>query len=118
MKNFSLRLLYLYLFSFVGLIIAVIGVIRLIDLGMKVYIFNGADQYAYYDTRPVKEPGVAQVSDDVQKQIDEENRQRQQEDNKRNRQREFSGAVSMIVVGVPLYLYHWRTIQKENKAES
>lgn len=35
-------------------------------------------------------------------------------DQSRNRQREFSGAVAMIAVGLPLYIYHWKTIQKEN----
>ena len=39
-------------------------------------------------------------------------------DQTRNRQREFSGSIAMIAVGLPLYLYHWRTIQKENKKKS
>ena len=38
--KFSLRLLYLYLFSFVGLLITVIGSIQIIDLGLKTYVFK------------------------------------------------------------------------------
>ena len=116
MKSFSIRLLYLYLFSFVGLLITVIGIIRLVDLGMKVYLFNGADQYTYYDVRPVKEPGTPDMTEEEQKQYEEQEKKRQEEDNTRNRQREFSGAVSMILVGIPLYIYHWKTIQNENKS--
>lgn len=116
MKSFSLRLLYLYLFSFVGLIITVIGIIRLIDLGMKIYIFNGADQYNYYVSTPVKEPGTETMTPEERTKYDEEQKVRQDEENRRNRQREVSGAVSMIVVGIPLYLYHWKTIQKENRS--
>lgn len=33
----------------------------------------------------------------------------------RQRQRELSGSLSMIIVGLPLYLYHWNIIKKENK---
>lgn len=115
LKNFNLRLLYLYLFSFVGLVIAVVGLIRLIDLGMKVYIFQGADQFAYYNARPFKEPGFPDISAEEQQKLEQEDKKRQEEENKRNRQREFSSAVSMILVGIPLYLYHWKTIQRENK---
>lgn len=115
MKNFSIRLLYLYLFAFVGLLVAVIGTIRLVELGMKVYIFKDADQFSYYATRPVTELDKESLSEEEQKRIEEEDKKRNEEENRRQRQREVSGAVSMIVVGVPLYLYHWKTIQKENK---
>lgn len=117
MHRFSIRLLYLYLFAFVGLLITVIGVIRLVDLGTKVFIFKGADQYSYYAPTQVKEmrPDGSTVTPEEQARIDAQEKQRQEEENKRNRQREFSGALSMIIVGIPLYLYHWRTIQKENK---
>jgi len=29
------------------------------------------------------------------------------------RRRQLSTSLSMILVGVPLYLYHWKTIKKE-----
>lgn len=116
MKSFSIRLLYLYLFSFVGLLITVIGIIRLVDLGMKVYVFNNADQYTYYEVKPVIEPGETEMSEEEKQQTKEQEERRQREENRRTRQREVSGAVSMIIVGIPLYLYHWKTIQKENKS--
>ena len=116
MKSFSLRLLYLYLFSFVGLIITVIGIIRLVDLGMKVYVFQGADQYYYVNSVLIKDPSMPEMTIEEQKQYQEQEQKRQEEENRRNRQREFSSAVSMIVVGIPLYLYHWKTIQKENRS--
>lgn len=99
MVKLSIRVIYLYLFSFVGLLIAVMGTIRLVDLGMKTFIFPKADIYTIY------------VDDSMKSQ--EEQMKRQLEDQERNRQREFSSAISMIVVGVPLYLYHWKTINKE-----
>src|SRR3972149_4606405 len=100
----NLRLIYLYLFSAVGLIISVIGAVRLVDLGLKVIVFRGADKYEYYP-QPKVEGEV----------IDEEEQKRIQErETTRQRQRELSGSIAMLIVGIPLYLYHWRTIQKEN----
>jgi hypothetical protein len=118
MHKFSIRLLYLYLFAFVGLLITVIGIIRLVDLGMKVFIFQGADNYSYYSSsRPlIKDPGVDTMTPEEQAQYDEIERRRVEEDNRKNRQREVSGAISMVLVGIPLYLYHWKTIQKENNS--
>jgi len=104
----NIRIFYLYLFSFIGLLIVVMGTVRMVDLGIKVFVFKDADKYMYItpvevtpDGKPIK--------------VDEEKQKKQQEEeSKRNRQRELSGAISMIAVGLPLYLYHWRTIQKEN----
>lgn len=110
--KFSIRLLYLYLFSFIGLLIAVIGCIRLIQLGIKVYVFNGADQYASYSV-PIAGPD-GKTSGLTQEEIDSQKRINEIESN-RQRQREVSEAAAMIIIGAPLYLYHWKTIQKESK---
>ncbi len=112
----NIRLLYLYLFSFVGLIVAVIGTIRLLELGLKVYIFKGADQYEY--ARPMV-PGtdVPKISNEESERQEQEQKDIQTRENKRQREREMSGALAMILVGFPLYKYHWNVIQKEHKKE-
>lgn len=101
----NLRLLYLYLFAFVGLLIVTIGSIRLVDLGLKTLIFRDADRYeVYVDKFPIAEGQVIESQEEIQA--------RQDRELARNRQRELSGSVSMIVVGLPLYLYHWGIIRK------
>ncbi len=111
----NIRLIYLYLFSFVGLLVTVIGCIRLVDLGLKVYVFKGADRFSYYPSpKMVTEPGQPTMTAEEEKQYEQEMRQSQEEDTKRQRQRDTAGALAMIVVGTPLYIYHWKTIQKEN----
>lgn len=95
----NLRLLYLYLFSLVGLLIIVFGSIQLVNLGLKTFIFTEADKYSVY-----AEPFSTPEADT-----------RMQEEITRQRQRELSNSVAMVSIGLPLYLYHWRTIQKENK---
>lgn len=102
--KFSIRLLYLYLFSFIGLIIAVIGTIQLVDLGIKVYIFKDADKYEY--ARPLKMNGQPEVNYEEEKAM-------QETETKRQRQRQVSTAISMLLVGIPLYKYHWRLINSQ-----
>ncbi|QQG41205.1 MAG: hypothetical protein HYV90_03435 [Candidatus Woesebacteria bacterium] len=110
--KFSIRLLYLYLFSFIGLLIAVIGAIRLIQLGIKVYVFKGADQYATYSTPILAPDGKGSTSTQADIEIQ---KRRDETENQRQRQREVSEAVAMLIVGIPLYKFHWNTIQKEAK---
>lgn len=104
--KFSLRLLYLYLFSFVGLIIVVFGSIGLVNLGLKTYLFTDAD---YYEVTPViNEKGQPTIS------VEEETA-RQKREVARQRQRQMAESVASIIVGLPVYLYHWNTIQREKK---
>ncbi len=105
----NIRLLYLYLFSFVGLLVTVIGLIRLVDLGIKVYLFHNADQYTY--TRPIMPDEKSQISPETEQEM----MKQQSEENKRQRQRTAAEALSMIIVGIPLYAYHWKLAQKEKR---
>lgn len=104
--KFNLRLLYLYLFSFVGLLIVVIGGIRMMDLGIKTFVFKDADKYEIYSS--MKDPSTTEISIEEQK-------ARQEKDLTRQKERELSGALSMILIGLPLYLYHWKIIQKSKE---
>ena len=97
--KFNLRLLYLYLFSFVGLLITIIGSIQIVDLTLKSYVFK-VSEYDYYDP-------TSKVSEE-----DKANFVKIQND---QRKRQLSNSLAMIMVGAPVYLYHWTTIKKENK---
>ena len=103
----SVRLIYLYLFSFVGLLIVVIGSVQLVNLGLKVFVFPESDRYDY--TAPAI-PGEKIATADAEMMKNQAAR-----DQKRNRQRDLANSIAMIAVGLPLYLYHWKTIQKENR---
>ena len=113
--KFSIRLLYLYLFSFIGLLVAVIGCIRIIQLGIKVYVFKGADQFNAI-TPPAGTPDDKTVAQ-TQAEKDAQTKANDLE-NRRQRQREVSEAVAMLIVGIPLYKYHWKIIQKEGRKSS
>lgn len=107
--KFSIRLLYLYLFSFIGLIIAVIGTVQLVDLGLKVFVFKDADRYELaYPVKMGPDGAEIKLSDEELT----EQRRIQDDERKRQRQRQVSTALSMLIVGLPLYKYHWRLINK------
>jgi hypothetical protein len=109
-KNSIIRKIYLYLFSLVGLVLITIGGVQLVNLGLKTYIFTKADQYYEYPAvQPVK-PGSESTAPN-QKQLDEFQKNQQAS----QRQREVSTALAMIIIGTPLFLYHWSRIKKDQK---
>lgn len=101
--KFDVRFLYLYLFSFVGLFIMIIGSISLVDLGLKTYVFKLSERVYYPEPRV---EGEQQLSV-------EELEARNKEEHSNQRKRQVSNSLAMIVVGAPVYLYHWKTIKKE-----
>lgn len=106
--KFSLKLLYLYLFSFIGLLVSVIGAIQIVDLGIKVYVFKGADRYGSYPALTKIDPLGKEV-----KLTDEEiaeQKRIQETETQKQRQRQASTALAMLLVGIPLYKYHWKLI--------
>lgn len=107
--NINLRLLYLYLFSAVGLIIVVFGSIQLVNLGLKTFVFKDADVYEIYPAEVVKGEPIINI---------DEQRARQARETNRQRQRELASAFAAISIGLPLYTYHWTTIQKETKKKN
>ena len=37
-------------------------------------------------------------------------------ENQKQRQREMASALAMLIIGAPLYFYHWKMISKENNS--
>lgn len=131
------RTIYLYLFSLVGLTLIVIGGVRFIDMGLKAFIFTKADeqQRLMYKQPPMAYPiekfeGIAQAGSTTVTLTDDERRTLQQwlADYKNwktqsdaidpitaQRQRDASINLSMILVGLPLYFFHWRLIKRDTR---
>lgn len=126
-----IRTIYLYLFSLLGLIFLIIGAVRFIDMGLKAFIFTQAEveeKYNYmmtppYSTTDIKNMEKAQGDENFTKQERETLKtwlteyQEQQKVNHITVQRHRNAAtnLSFILVGLPLYLYHWHIIKKETR---
>lgn len=83
----------------------VIGTVRMLDLGLKVYVFKQADQYVAY---PQKLNGEA--TEVEQERMRMEQVQAEEVNIRSRRQSTASSSLAMIIVGLPLFLYHWKII--------
>lgn len=118
-KHPIIRKIYLYLFTLVGLALITTGGVRLVGLGLKTFIFTKADVYYEYPmARPIKTPPIieeGQQTTEFEQPTKEEVEEYQQKQKSSNRQREAADSLAMIIVGLPLYLYHWRLIKKDKE---
>jgi len=105
--KFNIKLLYLYLFSFIGLILVVTGGVKLVDLALRAYIFTQADFVEY--ARPVLDK-EGDMDTKAQIEINKKNSVAQ-------KQRDAANAIATIVVGLPLYSYHWGQIKKSKDSK-
>ncbi|MBI5147832.1 MAG: hypothetical protein HZA37_01625 [Parcubacteria group bacterium] len=113
-----IRKIYLYLFALVGLSLVTIGGVRLVGLGLKTYVFTKADiYYEYPTTRPTMLPMLDGKEIEAKQPTKEEVEEYQNKQQTANRQREAAEALAFIIVGLPLYLYHWSVIKKDKKEE-
>lgn len=112
--NLTLRKSFLYIFASVGLILMIIAGVSLIDLGLKTYVFTKADNYCYNQVGPISvdKNGTAVQMTDEQKAEQEKQCEEQRTGNK---QSQASNAIAMLIVGLPLYVYHWIVIRRENQ---
>ena len=142
MKNPIIRTIYLYLFSLVGLGMLVVGLSMIINLALKTWIFTKADSQEKYISMPVSvylDPTLKTVEEiklcgdkcelasSQKEQIDQwlvdykswQENEKTRDPNfytEQRRQRQAATALSLILVGLPLWLFHWSVIKKDVKA--
>ncbi|MDD5032664.1 MAG: hypothetical protein PHC85_00890 [Candidatus Pacebacteria bacterium] len=132
-KQTIIRTIYLYLFSLVGLTLMVIAGVRFINMGLKAFVFTGADDQQRVSSKilpvyaPVENLEKAAAGEqlteteraEMQRIIADYKIWKEQSDKvdpvSSQRQRDASINLAMIIVGLPLYLYHWAVIRKEAK---
>lgn len=128
-KKSTIRIIYLYIFALTGLVLMVIGGVNLIDLGLKATIFKQADRDYYYNQPPMPYAVSKLESASNDTNFTEEDRaaikqwindykvwsetQAKIDPVTAQRQRSASIAIAMIIIGLPLYLFHWSIIKKE-----
>lgn len=141
MKHPLVRTIYLYLFTLVGLALISFGAVRLVNVGLKLFVFTKADDQ-YHDMRKpplimprpfgeeITEEDFVAAIEKCEEQCELNEIQQRQLSNwlrdyrdwqnqpkvdfkMQQRQRESASALAAIIVGLPLYLYHWGIIRKE-----
>lgn len=138
-RHYLIRTIYLYLFALLGLVLLTIGGVRFVDMGLKAFIFTKAEeeQRLIYEQMPV--PYSVPRIEKFQQEIEEEKEVCLSEEEKvtfeqwladyqdwkerrskidpvtTRRHRDASLNLALILVGLSLYLYHWRIIKRETK---
>lgn len=113
-----LKNLYLYVVSFVALMMVVFSLADLINVTLRTYVFTKADNNYYsYPMAPC--PVVSTTESSTPSKIMEPCLSRQEQDKLNNdnvsaqRQRDLVRDISMIIVGIPLFAYHWWLIRRK-----
>lgn len=138
-RHSFIRTIYLYLFALLGLILLIIGGVRFVDMGLKAFIFTKAEQeqrltykqpiYVPYPIQRIEEIQEGEELSEQEKAAikqwladyeDWKEKRSQINPVTTRRHRDASLNLAMILIGLPLYLYHWGTIKREtkNKKES
>ena len=132
-KHYPLiRTIYLYIFALLGLVLVIIGSVNFLNMGLKAFVFTKAEERMEIDfARPLSAPLSVDKMEELGKgsELSEEElalvqdwlkeyKEWQTESGKinylvSNRHRSASINLSLILIGIPLYLYHWVTIKRE-----
>jgi len=129
------RSIYLYLAALIGLALITVGGVRLVDLGLRSWVFTQADReetmHMFQPPMPFALERVERLgTSDVELSAQErtlvrqwltdyqrwQERQQQVDPVVSRRQRTAASSLALILIGLPLYLYHWTLIRGEGRA--
>ena len=133
-----IRTIYLYLFAIIGLVLVVIGSVGFLNMGLKAFIFTKAEEeQRMYEKQPTMPYQLDMVKNAETLSADKTNLTEEEKTLIRQwladyknwqdtsakidtvtaqRHRDAATNLAMILVGLPLYLYHWGVIKKETKS--
>jgi hypothetical protein len=139
MKRYTLvRTIYLYIFALLGLVLLIIGSVNFLNMGLKAFIFTQADEESRIFSKQIPIPTISRI-ENIEQDIEEGKDICLSKEEKisieswladynnwkesvskidpitSRRHRDASINLSLILIGLPLYLYHWRIIKKETE---
>ncbi len=120
-KSSVIKTVYFYLVSLISLFMIVFATVDIVNIGLTTWVFTKADSLNYY-TPPCSvsvppAPGADPSVIAVERKNCEENIKQQEEQRVAQKQRDAVRDLSFVVIGVPLFVYHWSTIRRESKEE-
>jgi len=134
-KQPIIRTIYLYLISAITIIIILIGLIGITNLILKEYIFNvktwgeldedftyicDPEMMMHIDTSSRnlvddKPELTAEEKKQKEKNCIKEEKEKQQRRDANDFKRDMVTWISMLLISLPLYLFHWNLIKKDNE---
>jgi hypothetical protein len=102
----KLRNVYLYLVSFVALMMILSGLIFTAQNFTDVLFPTNT----YYDTYPIDKEGNLTAEE---KKLYEENQKRNEENRRTDSKKSVAKSIAVVLVALPTFMYHWKKIEKE-----
>jgi len=110
----KLRNIYLYLVSFVALMMILIGLIFTVQNITDVLFPTNY----YYESVPIEKSGnMTDAETDADKKILDENQKRNEQNQRTQSKKNVAKSVAVVIVALPTFAYHWRKIEKEKKEQ-
>jgi len=128
-RDSVVRTIYLYIFALLGLVFITIGGVQFVDMALKAFVFTQADNeqriFARQPPMPATRPDMERWATDealtpeqratVQQWLADYETWRDTSAKldvvTAQRQRQASTSLALILVGLPLYFFHWRMIR-------
>jgi len=112
-RDWNIRTVYLYLVSFVTLIMMIVGTVQTVD-AIVTLVYPPPLYYPIPEAPKIPTPDQNVPVELLQERARIE-QQRQEQQVRYERVRLLAGALALLAVALPIYLYHWRKVQEEAK---
>ncbi|GIW66581.1 MAG: hypothetical protein KatS3mg095_0479 [Candidatus Parcubacteria bacterium] len=118
-KKELIKNIYLYSATFIGLILIIIASIQLIDLGLKTFIFKKADEVIVYPVyQKLFDPEGKELTEEEIKKQQEEQRQFEIKQREIEKQRKAANSLAMLIVGIPIFIYHLKLTKRNDETKN
>lgn len=117
-KIHLIRSIYLYLVSLIALVMIIFSMADLVNLSLKTWIFTQADKADYYTPVCSESAPSTLKSEEAKPPGKETCEEIEKQEKKGHDARKQSSAVrdlSFILIGLPLFLFHWQLVKKEKE---
>lgn len=114
-----LKKVYLYLVSLIALVMLIVACVSLINLGLRAWVFKQADNTTYNYSCPMvpaTPTNSANSTSDSSTNVGCDTATQQQQAHAQlvsSRETESARDIALIIVGLPVFFYHWRLVRKE-----
>lgn len=121
-KSTLIKSIYFYLVALIGLLMVVFSVADVVNIGLRTWVFPKADLNQYPQsscaTMIVKAPDATESDVQFQARLADCQKTQLSDDEARaiQKQKDAVRDISFIVVGIPLFLYHWVVIRRERRS--
>jgi len=124
----TVRTFYLYIVSLLSLIFLAVGVGNLLNTTLKATFFKEAEKrdysvcynYPYYysnieKTAEMNEVQLEQIDNMIKNYENWKEKNTEETCYKSEREKKIVDSLSMIIIALPLYIFHWMMIRREKR---